>query len=174
MGAAVALNIISAHPPDLLILIAPFWRLPGFLPRLAPVAKIFIPDIYPFRNADSSDPNLRDQFNPILPGVDLDDPEVQETIRTEFRLSVRVIDEILNLGKKAYQHANQVQIPTLVIQGNNDPLVRPSETIKLVKRIGSKRVDYHELDGDHDLIQDGSINRTKVNELILREVNRLR
>jgi carboxylesterase len=174
MGAAVALNIISAHPPDLLILIAPFWRLPGFLPRLAPVAKIFIPDIYPFRNADFSDPNLRDQFNPILPGVDLDDPEVQETIRTEFRLSVRVIDEILNLGKKAYQHANQVQIPTLVIQGNKDPLVRPSETIKLVKRIGSKRVDYHELDGDHDLIQDGSINRTKVNELILREVNRLR
>jgi alpha-beta hydrolase superfamily lysophospholipase len=67
-----------------------------------------------------------------------------------------------------------VQIPTLVIQGKKDPLVRPSETIKLVKRIGSKRVDYHELDGDHDLIQDGSINRTKVNELILREVNRLR
>lgn len=173
MGAAVALNLISANPPDLLILIAPFWRLPGFLPRLASVAKLFIPNFYPFRNADFSDPNLREQFNLIIPGVDLDDPEVQDTIRTEFRLSVRVIDEILNLGKKAYRHANQVNIPTLVIQGNKDSLVLPSETIKLIQRIGTKSVDYHELDGGHDLMQDGSVNQTKVNDLILQKASSL-
>ena len=173
MGAAVALNLISAHPPDLLILIAPFWRLPGFLPRLAPVAKHFIPNFYPFKNADFSDPNLREQFNLIIPGIDLDDSEVQDAIRTEFRLSVRVIDEILKLGKKAYEHANQVKTPTLVIQGNKDLLVLPSETSKLVDRIGTTMVDYYELDGGHDLIQDGSLNRTRVNDLILHKVNSL-
>lgn len=174
MGATVALNLISAHPPDLLILIAPFWRLPGFLPRLTPVAKHFIPNFYPFKNANFSDPNLREQFNLIIPGVDLDDPEVQDAIRTEFRLSVSVIDEILKMGKKAYEHANQIRVRTLIIQGSKDPLVQPSDTLKLVQRIGTEHVDYHELDGGHDLIQDGSVNCNKVNELIFHKASKLR
>lgn len=174
MGAAVALNLIATHPPDLLILISPFWRFPGFLPRLVPAAKWLIPQIHPFKNADFTNPKLRDQFEKIIPGANLDDPEVQDTIRTEFRIPLKTVDEILRLGKEAYQHANMIDVPTLIIQGKNDTLVRPSETIKLAQRIGANWVSYHELDGGHDLIQNGSVNQTRVNELIIQQVTKLR
>jgi carboxylesterase len=174
MGAAVALNLIAAQPPDLLVLISPFWRLPGLLSRLVPVAKWLMPEIFPFKKADFTDPKLRDQFQRIIPDVDLDDPQVQDMIRTEFRLPLQTIDEILQLGKEAYQHAEQVDMPTLVIQGKNDSLVRPSDTIKLVQRLGINCVDYHELDGGHDLIQNGSVNRSRVNDLIIQQVTGLR
>lgn len=174
MGAAVALNLTVTHPPDLLVLISPFWRLTGFLPRLVPVAKWIMPEIYPFKKADFTNPNLREQFDQIIPGVNLDDPEVQDTIRTEFKLPLRAIDEILRLGKEAYKHAKFLDIPTLVIQGKNDPLVRPGETIKLVQRMGTKHIDYHELNGGHDIIQNGSVNRSKVNKLIIQKLTGLR
>ena len=48
MGGALALHLAERLPPDKLVLIAPFWRLPGFLPRLVPILKLVMPVMRPF------------------------------------------------------------------------------------------------------------------------------
>lgn len=174
MGGAVALNLASLHPPDLLVLIAPFWHAPGVLPRLVPVLKWFVPEFYPFKDADFADAELLGMFQQIIPDADLEDPDVQDEIRTEISLSLRVIDEILRLGQDAYRRAKRIAVPTVVIQGADDPVVRPADTQKLVRRFPEDVAVYQEVAGTHDLIQNGSVSREAVSALVVGQVGRLR
>jgi carboxylesterase len=167
MGAALALRLAERLPPDSLVLIAPFWRLPGFLPRLVPVLKLVMPVMQPFKNADFGDLEVRAGFERLLPGIDLNDPEAQAYIREEITLPLAVIDEVLRLGGEAYQTANSVSRPTLVIQGHDDQTVHPDLTRRLVRRMGGADVVYREIAGDHELIHQHSEQKTIVAGLIL-------
>ncbi len=167
MGGALALQVAELLPPDKLVLIAPFWRLPGFLPRLVPILKLAIPVIRPFKDADFSNSEARAYFERLMPGVDLDDPEVQAYLREEITLPTAVVDEVLRLGGEAYRAARYVSTPTLVIQGNHDQTVRPDLTRKLVKRMRTGNVIYREIDGDHELVHEHSEQKTIVTELIV-------
>ncbi len=167
MGGALALQVAELLPPDKLVLIAPFWRLPGFLPRLVPIIKLAIPVIRPFKDADFSNSEARAYFERLMPGVDLDDPEVQTYLREEITLPTAVVDEVLRLGGEAYRAARYVSTPTLVIQGNHDQTVRPDLTRKLVKRMRTGNVIYREIDGDHELVHEHSEQKTIVTELIV-------
>jgi carboxylesterase len=167
MGGALALHLAERLPPDKLVLIAPFYHLPGFLPKLAPILKMVMPVIRPFKDADFSNLEVRAGFKRLMPGVDLDDSEVQAYLREEITLPTVVIDEVLRLGGEAYRIAGYVSAPTLVIQGNDDQTVRPDLTRKLVKRMRSANVIYRGIDGDHELIHEHSGQKTIVTELIV-------
>lgn len=167
MGAALALHVAQRIRPDRLVLIAPFWRLPGLLPRLVPALKLVMPVIKPFKNADFTDPNVRSGLKRFMPDIDLDDPEVQTFIREEMTLPMAVIHEVLRLGAEAYRLARSLCVPTLVIQGRDDPLVRPEMTRQLVRRLTPACVSYHEVPGNHELIHAHSAQRKMVIELII-------
>jgi len=167
MGGALAMHLAERLPPDKLVLIAPFWRLPGLLPRLAPILKIVMPVIRPFKAADFSDLEVRAGFERLMPGVNLDDSKVQAYLREEIALPTAVIDEVLRLGGEAYRLARHVSAPTLVIQGNDDLTVRPDLTHKLVKRMKNANVIYREIAGVHELIHEHSEQKTIVTELIV-------
>ncbi len=151
MGGALALNLAPVLKPDYLILVAPFWRADGFLPRLVPLAKWFMPRMQPFKNANFSDPRFRESVLRIMPHLDLDSPDVQSYIRNEFTLPLNALHEILKLGKRAYQAASKVATPTLVIQARGDNTVSPKNTQKLAARLRG-RVKYVEVEADHDLM----------------------
>jgi carboxylesterase len=168
MGAALALQLAERLPPPAkLVLIAPFWGLPGFLPRLVPVLKLVMPVVRPFKDANFSDLEVRAGFERLMPGIDLDNLEVQAYVREEIRLPLAVIDEVLRLGGEAYRRSNSVAIPTLVIQGRDDQMVRPDLTHRLVRRMGGADVTYREIAGDHELIHEHSEQKTIVTGLIL-------
>jgi carboxylesterase len=167
MGAALALRLAERLPPDRLVLIAPFWRLPGFLPRLVPVLKLVMPVMQPFKDADFGDLEVRAGFERLMPGIDLEDPEAQAYIREEITLPLAVIDEVLRLGGEAYRTANSVSSPTLVIQGHDDQMVHPDLTHRLVRRMGGADVIYREIAGDHELIHEHSEQKTIVTGVIL-------
>jgi carboxylesterase len=167
MGGALALHLAERMAPDKLILIAPFWRLPGFLPRLVPVLKRVTPVMRPFKDADFSDLEVRAGFERLMPEVDLDDPEVQTYLRHEITLPLSVVDEVFRLGSDAYRLAKSVSAPTLVIQGRDDALTRPDLTQKLVRQLGQKRAIYHEIPGDHELIHEHSEQKAVVTDLII-------
>jgi carboxylesterase len=154
MGGAVALNLVSA-PQDRLVLAAPFWRLPGVMPHLLPLARRLMPNLRPFKKANFGDPRLREQFDRILPGVDLDDPEVQQTIQEEFVLPLRAMEEVIAMGRQAYRLAPKQAARTLVIQGARDILVRPTETRRLAQRLPAGRTVYREIDAGHELLSGG-------------------
>jgi carboxylesterase len=166
MGGALALHLAQHQPPDRLVLIAPFWRLPGFLPRLVPVLKLVMPEMRPFKDADFDDPEVRAGFERLIPDIDLDDPEVQSYLQNEITLPMAVIDEVLRLGREAYQLAKTVSVPTLVVQGRDDQMVRPHLTKTLMKRLGSQAVTYQEIAGGHELVHDHSAQTAEVTELI--------
>jgi carboxylesterase len=156
MGGALALILAAQQPPDLLVLVAPFWKMPGFLPRLVPLAHRFYPRFRPFKKSDFSDPRLRQMLASILPDVDLDDLDIQQTIREEFILPLGVINEMFHLGRQAHRTAAQVACPVIILQGAEDPLVRPKETRRLAKHLARCQpdvpVDYLEIPGGHDLL----------------------
>ena len=153
MGAAVALHLAVSDPPDVLVLVAPFWDVPWWLRLLALLGRGFIPDLRPFVWADFDDARLRQRFEDILPGADLDDPNTQKTIRREFRLSTRVIHEVIECGVTARRLAPHIGGPVLLLQGIDDRLVRRHNTQRLMMRLLQAQIVYHEVRGGHDFLQ---------------------
>jgi pimeloyl-ACP methyl ester carboxylesterase len=165
MGGAVALNLASASQ-DRLVLAAPFWRLPGIIPLLLPIIRRVMPNLRPFQKANFGDPRLREQFDRILPGVDLDDPQVRQTIQDEFVLPLRAMEEVIAMGRQAYRLAPKLPARLLVIQGAQDALVRPAETRRLARRLPAGRTTYHEIDAGHELLSGGGAPEAQTERLI--------
>ncbi len=151
MGAALSLSVAADTPPDGLILLAPFWKLPGVLWQSLPLLKRLFPQVRPFRlfKPDFNNPNFRKGAANFAPGANLDDPAVRQAIR-DFTLPVGMFDEIRRAGLDAAQVAPHVRAPALIIQGRQDPLVRPHFTRRLAARLGGP-VTYVEVDALHDL-----------------------
>jgi carboxylesterase len=167
MGAALALAAAAIEQPDGLLLLAPFWRLKGAVWSLLPLIRRFVPTFKPFRfiKLDFSDPRMRRGMAEFMPGLNLEDPEVQRGIR-EFAVPVAMIDELRKTGQLAGKFASRVNIPTLVIQGLQDELVRKDMTVQLVERL-SGPVTYREVDAAHDLLEPERPAWTLIQEVVV-------
>lgn len=152
MGSAVAMAAAGRRPPSGLALMAPFWKMTGPVWAALPVMRHIFPVIQPFRvvKLDFSDPEVRKGIDNFMPGLDLSDPTVQQAVR-EFRMPIRIIEEIRALGKLAGAASPTLHLPTLVLQGRHDPIVRPHYTHELIRRLpGPAR--YREIAAAHDLL----------------------
>ncbi|MCA9973235.1 MAG: alpha/beta fold hydrolase [Anaerolineales bacterium] len=156
MGGAVLLNAVARHEAALptagLVLLAPFWQL-GNRPQRAVyrLLKPLLRGIRPFKKADFADPRLRAGLGGFLPELDLDDTAVQAMLR-DFRIPARVFDNLLGIGRAAWQAAPRAALPTLVLQGTADEVVRPAATRRLLQRLPGP-LTYRELPAAHDLLQ---------------------
>ncbi len=155
MGGAVALQAASTGGAAGLVLISPFWKLDSPLWTFLPVIKIAFPTFPVFKliPLDFKDEETRKGIARFLPDANLDDPSVQRQLR-EFRLPIAMLDQIRLAGAKSYGAAPTVDIPTLIIQGREDELVRPSLTHQLAERIPGLH-SIVEVDGSHDLLHPG-------------------
>lgn len=151
LGAALALQAAVAQPPTALALLAPFWRLGttwqqwvGFL--LKPIFR----RACPFQKADFTNPQLRHGLANLLPGINLDDPEVQQTLR-QLTIPTRIFEELYRVGQGAYRAAPQAARPTLIVQGCQDEVVRPELTRQLMQRLPGP-LRYQEVLSGHYMI----------------------
>jgi carboxylesterase len=149
MGGALSLQIAARKPVDGLLLFAPFYRVASWLDVLYPLARLVMPTIRPFRQADFSNDEFRLNIQRFLPGADPDDAELQAAIQ-EFALPLAILGEVRYAGRQGYAQAPNVQAPVRVIQGKNDPLARPRLTQQLVQRL-PRLIDYVEVEGGHEL-----------------------
>ncbi len=151
MGAAVSINAATQEGPDQLVLIAPFWQLGnGWQNLFWPALRLFFRTFKPFKRADFSDPNVRAGIRNFMPDVDLDDPAVQESLRT-MEIPSSLVDGLRLVGRMAFANAPHIQSQGIVVQGTHDEVVDVTNTRRLVKRLGSG-FDYHEIEADHRLI----------------------
>jgi carboxylesterase len=138
MGAALAITLAAQvdPKPEALVLLAPFWTLDGWLWKMLPALRILFPRPRLFRRMklDFSKPEVRQGIWNFMPGVDLDDPQVQQAIR-DYPLPVNMLAQIHRAGRLAYRLAPQVTIAAQVIQGECDDLVHPARTSQLVRRL---------------------------------------
>lgn len=171
MGGAIAINLTVQHPPDQMVLTAPFWHLniPAWQKHLLPIGKHIIKDFAVFEDTNFEAPEVRAQFERISPGIDLDDPTVREYIRTNITIPLGAIDQLNRLGKHTIQLANKVDIATLVFQGKNDTTVFPHHTQQLVKQMSNATLVM--LDAEHDLPQDDAPPHQIVRDAMLEFVS---
>jgi len=134
-----------------LILLAPFWKF-GTRGQHAifKISKPIVRHLKPFGRANFNDPHLRNFLGQFLQDTDLDDTEVQQLIR-HMKVPVDLFKQINTLGRGAYQLAAQIDVPTLVLQGRRDPVVKPTFTRQLLQQFAHP-VKYVEIDAQHDLI----------------------
>lgn len=138
MGGAIAMEIAARRPPDKLILLAPLWRMMGgnWSVALLPVLKHVFRRAQPFAQIDFSDPKVRGLFELAVPGIDLDDRTVQESLRNDASISTATLDELRRVARAAGKQAGRITADTLVIQGTVDYTVRARDTRSLASRLG--------------------------------------
>lgn len=149
LGGALSMEAASIVPPDGLILLSPFWKLDGALWGLLPALKHVFPQFKPFRlmKLDFNNPEMRQNMAQFMPGADMDDPAVQQAIK-DFSVPTNMIDQIRRAGVNAAKAAPNVRVPTLIIQGSEDELVKPEKTRLLAAQMGA---EYREVPADHQI-----------------------
>ena len=153
MGGAIALHLAHQLKPSCLILIAPFWRFgPLWLQLLLPIVPYFKPTVSSFETGSLDDPDFRASLLDMAPGLDLDDPAVVEELKEQMVMPTRLINGIRSIGKEAYRLASNVSCPVLVIQGEEDTVVQPRLTRRIVRRLQRRTdVTFVSLSGGHTL-----------------------
>ena len=175
MGAALVMQAAAQEQVDGLILLAPFWKLPGWMWNLLPVIKRIFPTIQPFKliKLDFNNPQFRRGMHQFIPELDLEDLSNQDSLRQgmrQFRLPTRIFDEIRRTGLSAGNSITRLDCPTLILQGRQDPLVAPKFTRQLSSSLPGKTT-YLEIDAAHDLPQPDKPAWPAVTDMIIRFAN---
>jgi len=150
LGGAIALIQSADYPPDLLILLAPHLRLADRRGFLLPIAKHVVKELNSFAETDFSNAETRLWWSRTMPGLDLDDPAVQESIRNSTPMSMAMLDQMRRLSRDGERAARLVPSATVIIQGTRDTISLPRHTERMAKRL-SKLAAYHAIDADHML-----------------------
>jgi len=151
MGGAIVQHAAAAHPPDGLVLMAPFSQFGGRLTRAAwPLMSRLMPRIHPFGRANFDDPRVRRAAGRLTPGANLSALVAQERVR---RLSIptRAFNELWRLDRETRRLTLPRVLPTLVVQGTNDRYVRPAQTRRLLSRLPNP-LHYREVTAGHTLM----------------------
>lgn len=152
MGGAVALAVAErVGLPDAAVLLAPHWKFADRRAMALPVMKHVLKEFRPFEKADFSDPGTRATFAEMAPGVDLDDPAMQDRLRRESVIPTRTLDELRRIGAMAAKAAPRVTAAATFLQGRQDPTVLPAFTRQLARKIGGP-AEVDEFDGGHMLV----------------------
>lgn len=166
MGGALSVQAAVSSDIDGLLLLAPFWKIEHVLWTLLPGIRLILPTFKPFKiiRPDFDDPNFKTTLGHWLPSADLSDPYIQAEI-TDFAIPTNMINQIRIAGNHARQAVAHISVPTTVIQGRQDELVKPELTQTLVQHMTTD-VNYLLIDGDHNLTDCEKPHWNEVSQLI--------
>ncbi|MEX2431078.1 MAG: alpha/beta fold hydrolase [Dehalococcoidia bacterium] len=168
MGAALSLLATSEEDVDGQVLLAPYWRFGRTVHHLVwPFVRPLLRRWRPLRKADFQDNRVRRSVLRMLPGLDLDDPRVQEELR-RFVVPTPLLHELWRLGGAAYTAALRSRPQTLVVQGVRDTLVHPGATSRLFLRLPNP-AGIELVDGTHNVLKpDDGAGWERVEAAVLR------
>lgn len=148
LGGALSIQAAAERPPDAMLLFAPLIRIADRRAFALPIVQRIIREIAPFGTLDFSRPEVREFFVKAMPGLEIDQPAVQEAIRTEVVIPVRLLNECRLVGRQAGRVAGRISVPVSIVQGRPDHIVGHRDARWLVDQMDGP-VSYHELPGDH-------------------------
>jgi carboxylesterase len=151
MGGALAVKAAALARPDGVVLLAPFLWLDSLWQRLLlPVVPRILPaHIRPFRGINFSNPYARSSIKTVISQVDIENHHTRKALR-QLRFPLSAVLELRRAGIAASAALPDLNLPTLVIQGRHDPLVRRKRTYSMLPRFPSPPA-YLEVDARHDL-----------------------
>ncbi len=150
-GGGLALQLPSKEHLDGLVLIAPLiWREAKIVKVLADFVRALLPlSVHPLRRIPLDSPQLREEFWQYLPEIDLDNPDHTNELRY-LEVPLVILDQIREVGRAGWAAASNITVPTLLIQGEQDNIIRPKWTRSLKDSLGGP-VQYTQVDGPHSL-----------------------
>jgi carboxylesterase len=159
VGAALALHVSTTTKAKIsaLALLAPFWKIDHFALGVAwnalPLLERLFPTVKPFKlvKPDFKRQEMRDGMRNFLPDADLDDPQVRAAIQ-ELVLPIGMFNQVKGAGERGYHAVPRVKLPTLIVQGTRDTLVKPATTRRFMQRFKAP-LSYIEVNGEHDLVK---------------------
>jgi carboxylesterase len=150
LGGLLAVHLAARHRIlGVVTLAAALTPAGGWPLQLLGIGRFVLPWLYPFRNADFSDPNIRGQLVEKMGQVDFDDPTVIAGLRSDIRISTRSIYEVIRLGRVVRRELPRVQQPALIMQGRRDTTVLPISAEHVYRLLGStdKQIAWFERSG---------------------------
>jgi len=173
MGGALALHSANELQPAGLVLLAPFWSFDlVWLNALWPIVKLLCRRVHFFKYTDFSAPDFRRGLQRMFHNIDLDDAATRQALR-DMALSFQPLDQVRQLGRSAFARAADIDIPTLVIQGNRDKVVPPQRTMRLINRFPTQ-VEYLNVAAAHDLVDPACDGWTEVTAGLIRFAESIR
>ena len=148
LGASLAILASVSRPADAMVMMAPLIRLADSRAFLLPVARHMMSDVAPFESMDFTKRSVREFFERTMPGLDIDDRQVQKAIRREFVMPTRLLNDCRLVGRDAGRVASAIREPVTIFQGRPDAVVGHRNARWLVDHLGGP-VTYHEIAGDH-------------------------
>jgi carboxylesterase len=172
MGGALSLAATAQVKVDGLVLLAPFWKINHALWTLLPVLSRLVPTIQPFQLAglNLSDPDTQKGLRQFMPDMNLDDPELHAAIR-QFTVPTSIIDQVRRAGVLGAQAARTLDLPVCIIQGSDDTLVLPANTLALAASMPCHPA-VELIPGRHELNDDRFASWATVQTLVTRFVRR--
>ncbi|MBW4436423.1 MAG: lysophospholipase [Pleurocapsa minor GSE-CHR-MK-17-07R] len=173
MGGALSLAATARVQVDALMLLAPFWKINHALWTMLPVLSRLVPTVQPFRLAkmDMNDPETQKGLRQFMPEANLDDPELQTTMR-DFSVPTSMIDQVRRAGQMGADAARAINLPTCIIQGSDDMLVPPANTLALAESMACQPA-VELIRGKHELNDATLSSWPQVQALATRFIRRL-
>lgn len=141
MGALLALDLAKRYPVSSLVMFAPAVYLRNRLARFAPLLRHFM------------------RYSPKHPMSG----ELSSVLWSYDRTPLACLSSLSQLGRRTLRHAQEIAVPTLIIQGLRDRTVRPEGANDLFDRIrySDKQLALYPesghlvvADGGHDAVND--------------------
>ena len=150
-GGSLALQAAARQNLDGLVLIAPItWRETPCIKCLVDFARVLLPvSVRPFQRINLENPLLTQEYQNYLPEIDLADPDQLNELRLA-EIPLGVLDQIREVSSKGLQAAQKLHIPTLLIQGSQDKVIRPNWTEYLRTQMHA-HLTFVKVDGQHSL-----------------------
>ena len=160
MGGAISIQATVSSQIDHLLLLAPFWKFDNLLWSMLPIIKQIIPSFKPFRIYRSAleDPKILEEIRLWLPSADIEDIK-------QVSISTNLINQLRIAGNHARHSVKHIKIPTTIIQGKQDEVVRPELTQMLVDDM-TNNINYLVIDADHNLTDTEKLHWKTVKALV--------
>ena len=74
-----------------------------------------------------------------------------------FRNPISGVNQLGQLMENVEEHLNDITIPTLIIQGNNDPVVNPVSAQEIMEKLGTSQKELFEVESNRHGIVRGDV-----------------
>jgi esterase/lipase len=151
MGAGLSIPVAVQSKPDGLVLLAPFWwPVSPWVKGLLSLVRLFLPGtLHPLRRADFSQGRVRQALEQFVPELNWDDEGIQTAAR-RFGLPLVFVEQFWVLGEQVQRNAQALNLPLLVMQAEQDPVVSPANTQRLLAKLRTP-VRFVSVMGDHNM-----------------------
>jgi carboxylesterase len=152
MGGGLSVSAAAQARPDALVLISPFWfDVPPVLIALFTLIGIFLPESFnPTRLIPAERLQRSAAFHPPPGNIYPPAPELINSMNGDVHVPLLFLEQFGVLSRLAKENAPRITCPVFIVQGNNDPIVRPQLTRRLAAMFPSPP-QVSEVAGDHHI-----------------------